>query len=251
MKDPNTNPTQQPALVRSNPRPNGSGKRWVRTAAVTATAFIVWWAPGVAAADCPAGYGMCAAGWCCPACNDNPMSEGCTTNGVCSGGGGSSSGSGGGVCTDPSAPVNCGTGCCPQVNGSSNVCCPNNTCSTDGVSCGSSSGSASGSSGSLQTSNDGCVQTCEHSGSGSCDLQACADSCGNCSYSLNGAQICGFSCANAASDPCVNEAAQKLQSCQSGGCETDAQGGLGSAISALVVGAVLMVASRRRRRAAT
>jgi len=44
------------------------------------------------AQSCPAGTLYCDAGWCCPpglngatnvCCNDNPQSEGCTSNGVC------------------------------------------------------------------------------------------------------------------------------------------------------------------------
>lgn len=127
------------------------------------------------ASVCPAaGYS------CCDITTSNPT-------GCCAGAGGSgggSGGSGGGSCP-ASAPVNCfpntAAPCCPLgTNGSTQVCCPGNTCSVDGAHCGSSGGSGGSGGctakvccGGLYECNGACYATCTPGSQPCCTTTEC------------------------------------------------------------------------------
>ena len=146
---------------------------------------------GTVTSGCPAGYPVvCPNNLCCPSaypvCGGSCGQNCCPTGGgtgTGTGGTGSGSGSGGasgGGCPS-TAPVNCGTFCCP----SGNVCCAGATCSPTG-SCATSGGS------SCQSGN-----SCITSYSGKCtDAIGLQNNCGkqaSCHYTLsNGTTGCAL-----------------------------------------------------------
>jgi hypothetical protein len=81
---------------------------------------------------CPSGYGLCAAGWCCPlggntCCNSNDQAHGCTTNGVCST---TTTTTTNNTLTCPSGEYVCGDSCCisnPQGTNNVYYACPDTT----------------------------------------------------------------------------------------------------------------------------
>jgi hypothetical protein len=106
------------------------------------------------AQSCPAGEGVCAAGWCCPlgntCCNNNPQSLGCTTNGSCtasSGNPGSGSGSGCSsgsfVCGNTHCTLN-GDVCCANVGHEEMSCPAGGVCQSNGTCLSANSGTGGG-----------------------------------------------------------------------------------------------------------
>jgi len=111
--------------------------------------------------------------------------------------------------------------CCPGSPGEP-VCCNSNPessgCTTNGV-CSTTNVNTNPS----QNNNQTCPATgvcagptCDSTGSGSCDLEACVSNDGTtCYYTLNGSEVCTGSCASFTA--CEDQAGTALSNCESGG----------------------------------
>ena len=203
--------------------------------------------PLPAEAACPSSAPLSCGSWCCPygagsrtdvCCNDNPQSQGCTSNGVCSTTTSPPS------TTPPPASVTCPSGYpvyCQATNGccpSGYVCCPDGTCSSTGT-CLTRS----------DTGPDGTDTCSQAAGSGSCELYACVrGSDGLAYYQLNDSVVCY--CFESSCASCAKEASEAYDSCNSNtsfSCQVGR--GVGpSYVVLLVVAAVLSIAVVRLRR---